>query len=176
MNRRRQAAIGVAILIAGCGWPILAQTQSTDPLIVLLNEVRQLRLTMERTAITAPQIQLLASRLAVQNERVSSATRDVATVRREIDEAASSVAMLKGQEGNVEDLLATDTDPTRRGALASRQTEIKQAIEQVSAKEQRLRAREAELSTALAAEQTQWMELNRRLDEVERDIASRRPR
>jgi chromosome segregation ATPase len=176
MNRTRQTAIAAAIFITGCALPILAQSHSGDPLAALLNEVHQLRLTMERAAATTPQIQLLATRLAVQNERVSSATRDVVTIRREIDQAASEVAMLKFQEGKVEDGLATDTDPTRRLAWADRQSAIKQAIEQVSAKEQRLRAREAEMSTALAAEQTQWMELNRRLDELEREIAARRPK
>jgi hypothetical protein len=176
MNRTRQAAIGVAIFIAGCGWPILAQTQGTDTLTVLLNEVHQLRLTMERAATAAPQVQLLAARLAVQNDRVSDAARDVAAVRREIDETALRVAALRGGEGKVEDGLATETDPKRRLELAKHQSELKPAIEHESAKEQRLRAREAELSTVLAAEQTQWLELNRRLDELEREMASRQPR
>jgi len=56
MNRTRQTAIAAAIFITGCALPILAQSQTGDPLAALLNEVHQLRLTMERAATTAPEM------------------------------------------------------------------------------------------------------------------------
>jgi hypothetical protein len=40
----------------------------------------------------------------------------------------------------------------------------------------RLRARESELANLAAAEQTQWIELNRRVDQLEQELTARRPR
>jgi DNA repair exonuclease SbcCD ATPase subunit len=176
MSRRRQAAIAALMVIAASGLPMLAETQSTDPLTALLNEVHQLRLTMERAATTAPEVQLLSARLRVQNERVSTASRDVAAIRREIDDASLRQAALKTEGAKIEDALPIEVDPGPRRELVEHQARVKEVLEQLRAQEQRLRAHEAELSSYLAEEQTQWMELNRRLDELERQIASRRPK
>jgi len=173
MNRTRQTAIAAAIFITGCALPILAQSQSGDPLAALLNEVHQLRLTMERAATTAPEMQLLGARLRVQNERVSTASRDVAAIRREIDDVSDVKARVKADEAKLEDAVAIEVDPTRRRQIVQEQVQMKERAEQLSARDQQLRARETELSSYLAGEQTQWMELNRRLDELEREIARR---
>jgi hypothetical protein len=176
MDRTRQTAIAAAIFITGCALPILAQSQSGDPLAALLNEVHQLRLTMERAATTAPEVQLLGARLRVQNERVSTASRDVAAIREGIDARSSQQASVKAEEAKLQDALAIEVDPTRRREFVQQQARLKELAEHLSAEEQRLRAREAELSSYWAGEQTQWMELNRRLDELEREMASRRPK
>ncbi|PYR89133.1 MAG: hypothetical protein DMF84_25885 [Acidobacteria bacterium] len=173
MNRTRQTAIAAAIFITGCALPILAQSQTGDPLAALLNEVHQLRLTMERAATTAPEMQLLGARLRVQNERVSTASRDVAAIRREIDDVSDVKARVKADEAKLEDAVAIEVDPTRRRQIVQEQVQMKERAEQLSARDQQLRARETELSSYLAGEQTQWMELNRRLDELEREIARR---
>jgi hypothetical protein len=51
----------------------------------------------------------------------------------------------------------------------------KMHFEDSTAKEAQLHAREMDFANALAAEQIQWAELNRRFDELERQIAVRTP-
>jgi len=116
---------------------------------------------------------LLGARLRVQNERVSTASRDVAAIRREIDDVSDVKARVKADEAKLEDAVAIEVDPTRRRQIVQEQVQMKERAEQLSARDQQLRARETELSSYLAGEQTQWMELNRRLDELEREIARR---
>ena len=165
------ALVGVAVL------PVIAQTSGgdTSTLSALLVEVRALRVAMERAASTTPQIQLLAARLTVQNERFSRATRDADAVHQELDQIASQTAMFSSRAAQIEEFLGRETDPARVRDLKSDQVGIKAQVEELGAQETRLRGREAELSNVVSAEQAQWAELNRRLDELERELAARRP-
>jgi predicted nucleic acid-binding Zn-ribbon protein len=150
-----------------------AQSAPPDVLSALLGEVRQLRSVMERVVTTAPRIQLLASRLAVQNERLSRASRDLSAVQQDLDRAAAEASRIQAQFQGLESVLSTETDMTRRRAFTGEQGVLKQQLDALAADEQRLRARETELSGILALEQTQWAELNRRLDELERELSIR---
>ena len=47
---------------------------------------------------------------------------------------------------------------------------MKQQLSALTAREPRLRAREAELGAVVAEEQNQWLLLNRKLDEIERTL------
>jgi hypothetical protein len=53
------------------------------------------------------------------------------------------------------------------------QRQLKQQVDELVAQEQQLRAREAEVSALVTAEDAQWRDLNSRLDELERALASR---
>jgi hypothetical protein len=63
---------------------------------------------------------------------------------------------------------------TRRGARSTSFPEARLA--DLTTREQRLRVREAELAAAAAAEQNQWSDLNRRLDDLERSLSVREAR
>jgi hypothetical protein len=52
--------------------------------------------------------------------------------------------------------------------------QMKLLIEDRTGQEMRLRARESELTNLAAAEHTQWVELNRRVDQLEQELAARR--
>jgi putative cell wall-binding protein len=176
MNKHIGLAIGVA---AACTFPVLAQTgspaQGTDTLSALLVEVRALRLAMERAATTTPQIQLLAARIGVANERLASATREANTVRQELEQVVLQTASLSSRVAEIEEALTRETDQVKHLQMKREQAEIKMMLEHHGGQEMRLRAREAELSNLAAAEHTQWVELNRRVDQVEQELAGRRP-
>ena len=165
-----------AALVGAAALPVIAQTTGGDnsTLSALLVEVRALRVAMERAAWTAPQTQLLAARLSVQNERLSRATRDAEEVRQALEQIASQSAAFSNRSAQVEEALGRETDPARLRDLKNDQAALKSQAEELAAQETRLRARETELSNAVSAEQTQWTELNRRLDELERQLAQRR--
>ena len=172
-----KTSVIAAALVGAAALPVIAQTSGGDAstLSALLVEVRALRVAMERAASTTPQIQLLAARLTVQNERLSRATRDADAAHQELEQIASQNAMFSNRATQIEEMLGRETDPARLRDLKAEQSGIKSQVDELGVHETRLRAREAELSNVVSTEQTQWAELNRRLDELERELASRRP-
>ena len=58
--------------------------------------------------------------------------------------------------------------------LKQQQRMLKGQWDATVAAEARLRARDAESANVLALEQAQWADLNRRFDELERELAARR--
>jgi chromosome segregation ATPase len=177
MNRHIAVALAV---VAACTLPVLAQSgasgSNTDTLGALLVEVRALRVAMERAATTTPQIQLLAARLSVENERLERATRDADQARQELERVVSESAALNARVGLFEEMLTRETDPSRLRDIRQDQAAMKMQIDESAGRELRLRARESELANAVAAEQAQWLDLNRRVDQLEQDLAARRPR
>lgn len=178
MNKHVALAIAVA---ATCTLPVLAQSGSTAPgtdaLSALLVEVRALRVAMERAATTTPQIQLLAARLGVENERLARATRDADAARQQLEGIVAEIASLTARAGEFEEALSRETDPERQRQFKGEHMQMKMLIEDRGAQEMRLRARESELANLAAAAHTQWVELNRRIDQVEQELAAgRQPR
>jgi predicted nucleic acid-binding Zn-ribbon protein len=166
----------VVAVIAACVLPAIAQSGgSPDALGAILVELRALRIAVERATTTTPQVQLLAARLTVQNERVSRASRDADAVHQELASMEGAQAMFTAQIADIEDKLSRETQPTTVTELKTQQRALKEQLDGAAAGETRLRAREADLANVLAVEQTQWTELNRRLDDLERQLAARRP-
>lgn len=159
---------------AALSLPLFAQSDRTDTLSTLLSEVRQLRIAMERSASIAPQVQLLGARLTVQNERLSRATSDHQSVQDEIDRLAASVARMSANVQETESAASAATDPAIQRQLAMDLRSLKPELESQTAMETRLRAREVDLANAVASEQARWLELNARLDELERALATPR--
>jgi chromosome segregation ATPase len=156
--------------------PAFAQTAAGDTIAALLVEVRQLRIAMERAATTTPQVQLLGARLSVQNERLARVERDHDNAKRELDDLSAALAQTAVQADTLDNRVAVETNPERQRQMVQEQADAKSQVAELTAREQRLRARESELAGARAAEQQLWTELNRRLDEVERAINAPPPR
>jgi DNA repair exonuclease SbcCD ATPase subunit len=168
----------MAAALAGAAvFPVVAQSGggSSDTLSALLAEVRALRVAMERAASTTPQIQLLAARLTVQNERLSRATQDVNQVHEQLEDLLASTTSAAARVSGIEEMVSRESNPDTVKTLRAEQTALRSQIDDRGAQETRLRAREAELSNVAAAEQAQWNELNGRLDALERELAARRP-
>jgi len=165
------------VLVAACVFPILAQStaQGGDTLSRLLVEVHALRVAMERSAAAGPQVQLLSSRLSVQNDRVTRAMHDADTVHAELEKMQREVANLTRDAADIDESLARDMEPAARAEMRQRSQAIKQQLEASMAAEGPLRVRDADFANALAVEQAQWAELNRRFDELERQLAARTP-
>jgi predicted nucleic acid-binding Zn-ribbon protein len=167
-----------AAVIAACTLPAIAQSGSGSPdtLSALLVEVRALRVAMERAASTTPQIQLLAARLTVQNERLARATGEATAVHQELEGLVAGNAMTTNRIAQLEEAIARDTNQETAKQLKAEQAALKMQIDLAAAHETQLRARDTELANLAAAEQGQWVELNRRLDDLERELAAGRPR
>lgn len=173
---KKHLVVAIAI-VAAFAPPVLGQSAGggTDTLSALLVEVRALRVAMERAASTTPQIQLLAARLTVQNERLARVSRDADAAHQELERLESESAALSTRAAQLEEMLGRETDPARVRELKSELIGVKAQLEDHAAQETHLRARDVELANLAAVEQAQWVELNRRLDEIERELGARRP-
>lgn len=165
----RKTAAGVIGVLALCAVPLLAQSASNETLSALLVEVRLLRQALERSA-SAPQVQLLGTRLTVQNARLQTAIHDHETARSELQQVTTSILETTARLEELADVLGQNQTPTRRAELEQAQAAMKAELASLNRRDPPLRARESELAAAVAAEQDQWLVLNRRLDEIERGL------
>jgi hypothetical protein len=138
----KRVAVAVACFVALCALTLVAQSASNDPLGALLVEVRLLRQALERNA-AAPQIQLLGTRLQVQNRRLQAATKDHEVAREVLREAVTAIEHLTLQESG--DEMTGAVPPDEQKARQRRREAVK---EQLSALRARGRLRTPTASTA----------------------------
>ena len=162
-------AAGVIGLLALCAVPLLAQSAANDTLGALLVEVRLLRQALERSA-AAPQVQLLGTRLTVQNARLQSVIQDHERARAALQDVVSGIASFTRELEATTQQHDVASDPVFKRRLADQMVSLKTQLADSSELETRRRARESELAAAVAEEQNQWLLLNRRLDEIERGL------
>jgi len=170
----------VAILVTSVGWMgrVAAQpaAPSRDVLPELLTEVKGLRAALEQMASAGPRIQLFAARLQLQETRINNLLGRLGTVRDRIGEAQRELARLQTEEKQLDVAFADQKASNKPEAReeASMATLLIDAVKskQASAKAiiDRHTAEEAQLAVDLAAEQGRWMDINKRLDELEQAL------
>jgi ribosomal protein RSM22 (predicted rRNA methylase) len=145
-----------------------APAPPADPLRDLLREVRALRVAMERSLAVAPRVQLALARLTIEEQRTAQLGAQLDQVRRQLADATLESAKMSDALEDIEKMLQAPADEPQRRGLEFERTSLKRKLSAQAALEQQLRAREGEVAQSLAAEQVRWMELNARLDELER--------
>jgi len=147
-----------------------AQTTSADnpTLQKLLEEVRQLRMAMEKSMALAPRMQLLLQRAQMQEARVARISQQLEAVRSQIAAETARQTDINEHLAKVEQDISTETDEKRRAELE----EVRKQIKMVAGHgpDQQLSARESELSNEQRAEQAVLDELNGKLDALERQL------
>ncbi len=135
----------------------------------LLEEVRLLRIALERMNLNAYRAQILVERLRAQQDRVDRLKRDLESVRSEINDMTLARPRIeeyvKDQESKVNAGTADET-PYKMA---------KAELEQVKQREQQLREREIQLNTEFEIERNILIDLNGRLDALEREMATMDP-
>jgi chromosome segregation ATPase len=145
---------------------------SDDVLPALLAEVKGLRAAMEQMASAGPRVQLSVSRLQLQEGRIAAMVRRLDTVRdtlttarRDLDRAKGAMKMLESGEPHPGGPPAEEVG----SIVAGLKLEISTAQTNVD----RLSAEETQLTQDVTTEQARWVEINQRLDELERSLARR---
>jgi hypothetical protein len=148
--------------------------RADDVLPALLVEVKGLRAAMEEMASAGPRAQLFMSRLQLQEGRIAGMNRRLDTVR---DNLANARRDLERFKGSIK-MLETDAnkpgvphDEDTGAALAL--TAMKGEIASGQSTVDRLAAEEQQLSQDLSVEQARWIEINQRLDELERALVKK---
>jgi uncharacterized protein YydD (DUF2326 family) len=101
---------------------------------------------------------------------LQSAIHDHEAARAALQQLTTSIASVSARLEELADDLNQNVPPTQRKQIEQTQVAMKSELAEFNRREPPLRAREAELAAAVAAEQDQWLLLNRRLDEIERGL------
>jgi hypothetical protein len=177
MNRSQVlgAAAAVVLIVSGAAVgrnSVQAQQASTsDVLPALLVEVKGLRAAMEQMAAAGPRAQLFVSRLQLQEGRIAGMVRRLDTVR---DTLASSRRELEGFKGAQKMMEAGGEDQKpgeEKEDFGPIFAGMKKQAAAAQANVDRLAAEEMQLTQELATEQARWIDINNRLDELERSLA-----
>jgi hypothetical protein len=180
MNRIKSSVpsllVTLSIFCSLSGDPALAQnTKQPDDnrtLQSLLNEVRLLRRTLQRTGLNAYRSQIILERMRAHNEQVVRLTRMLEDVRENIDKIEATIPRFIEQGKLMETHIEQETDPNKRAMLEFEHKEKKQAVERYKQGLERQREREQQLASQLRTEQAKLGELESRLDLLEREIES----
>ncbi len=160
-------------LAAGAG--ARAQSDASPTLTALLQEVRQLRLAIERTATLGPRMQLLLQRVQLQDGKVSRLSRDLQDTRTNITQAIGETTRMKEEISTFEERVHQEQNPVQRSDMEDRLRHAKTGFEERQALEQQLRARESELASQLRLEQATLDEFQARLEKFEKSLESAAP-
>ncbi|MBL8215649.1 MAG: hypothetical protein JNK87_33315 [Bryobacterales bacterium] len=123
----------------------------------LLQEVRQLRQTLERSALLTPRITILLQRIYTQQSEVSSLRNQLEMTRESMTRMAQPDLLLPPPEVNL--------PPDQRKLI---EENIKQQKAQMERELQAQRLKETELAAKLHTEEGRLQEWNDRLETLER--------
>ena len=139
-----------------------------DPITALLSEVHALRLTMERSAAVGPRVQLLVTRLNIEEQRTAKASAQLEQVRRQLADASLESKKITDELDEAERSLLSTAEERMKKVWEYEIGTLKRKLAAQTAVEQQLRARENDTAQVMATEQARWADLSARLDELER--------
>ena len=145
--------------------------QAVDPLAALLSEVHALRIAMEQNATLTPRLQLTLARLNIEEQRVAQLAAQLDRARQELNGNGMALRRMSGELEAAEKRLQMTVEDKPRRELELGISDLKTQIKTSAGTEQASRARENDALQALSIEQGRWLDLNSRLDELERLLA-----
>ena len=168
--------LALALLLAAAGAALGAQVATTQPSSsanpdALLAEVRAIRTDLANAASASIRTQLLVARLQLQEQRINTVARQLSDVQSQL--AGTNLAPRTSRVRQLETMLRGSLSQEERASAEQEMAELKISMEEAQRRADGLQNQEATLSNAFSAEQSRWLELSERLDQIERDIARR---
>jgi hypothetical protein len=173
-STRGVQALAVAGLVATVGFVTLggqAERAADGDMKALVEEVRALRLAIERTSSHASQAQLLLGRVQLQENRLATLGRQYQEARTRSLDAQTGYREGEARLAQVSEELRAATAPEHRQALEQGIAQMKQQLAAQQARAEQLRSDEAGALDALTTEQHRWSDFNQRLEVLERALA-----
>lgn len=124
----------------------------------LVNEIRQLRLAVERSMLTVPRIQVALQRIQMQQQRVDQLSQRLQESKTKVSAAAEEKSHLQMDLQQIETRL-----PQEQDAAARKQQAVRQLLQNTSARDGERRAQEIEIAGQFQVEQAKLEELGREL-------------
>ena len=157
-----------AVLTLAAARMVEAAGQAPDPMTALLAEVHALRLAMEQSATVGPRVQLTLARLNIEEQRIAQLVTQLDQARRESSATALESQKVSDQLVELDKALQVATDDKVRKSYEYEQADVKRKLAALSRLEQQHQTRGNDTAQALSTEQARWVDLNARLDELER--------
>ena len=168
MFRPIAIACVLAIVVAG---GVSGQGQrSPATLDDLLAELRGLRTDLNASVGTNTRVQMIVGRLGVQEQRITSASRELSEVQNQLRDAMQQRQRTSNMVAAMRQRLESNAVVLDRVSYARDIAEIESRLLRERQREDDLRYRESELLSMLVTEQGRWMEFNSRLDDLEREL------
>ncbi|NOT61987.1 MAG: hypothetical protein HOP19_17365 [Acidobacteria bacterium] len=136
----------------------------------LLDEVRQLRLVLQRNSVATYRAQVTLERLKLQQSQVNELTRELVELRNRIKELERNASAITGHLAEAERMVASAPTPAERSMREMMLKQLKSEIEDGTQQIRDLREREPQLAARLQTEQAKLNELNESLDKLEREL------
>lgn len=138
----------------------------------LLDEVRQLRLTLQRTSLNTTRAQLAFERMRLQRSRVDVLLREVESVRAQRESVREALAQAANRFKELEEQTGHASDAALRARFERQLGLSKQVLNAHTRREEQLREREEQLTAQLQAEQAKLGELEDQLGNLERELSA----
>jgi SMC interacting uncharacterized protein involved in chromosome segregation len=179
--------LGLAIICLFCSKDVHAQPVSNalapsaiepkakDEVVLLrtlVDEVRQLRLTLQRTVLSAHRFQVVLERHRLQQGRVDSVTQELQTLSLQRDNAKFARTQFVERAKQAQEQLDLEPDLKRHNMLEQQLKEFKIILSTQSQQDDRQRERETLLNTQLQVEQLKLDDLTNQLDSLERELTA----
>jgi hypothetical protein len=147
-----------------------AQGENPQTMQALLNEVRQLRLAIQRSNLSAYRAQIIIERTRSQQQRVDQLSEKLREMRERIDEMKIPQSESQDRLKKIESQLSEERDANKRRELEELQDEGKTRLKLLAQDEARRREQEAQLASQLQVEQARLAELNDQLDALQHEL------
>jgi chromosome segregation ATPase len=146
-----------------------AQGENEPTMQALLNEVRQLRLAIQRANLSAYHAQLIIERMRSQRQQVDRLTERLRDTRDRIANMKMAQIDLQGELKRIEGRLSRNnrqSDPVED----ENQEIVKTRLAALVKEETRLQEVESQLTAQLQIEQAKLAELNDQMDALQREL------
>ena len=146
------------------------QNDNGQPMQALLNEVRLLRLAIQRSNLNTYHAQVTLERLRMQQQVVDRLSGKLEDARARSTEFKMHHPRLLEEIKRTEDYLDKEADPVKRRDLEGRQQSLKSEAERFAQMETQARDQETQLAIQLQMEQAKLNEINERLDTLQKEL------
>jgi len=146
------------------------QGENEPTMQALLNEVRQLRLAIQRSNLSAYQAQLIIERMRSQRQHVDRLTERLRDTRERIANGKIPQAEFQHELKRIEGRLSQEREAERRQDMEEQQDMFKTRLAALAKEETRLQEVESQLAAQLQIEQARLAELDDQLDSLRREL------
>jgi len=147
-----------------------AQGENEQTIQALLNEVRQLRLAIQRSNLSAYHAQVIIERMRSQQQSVDRLADRLRGIRDQLDHGKMAQSEFQDLLKKIEGRLNLERDPDKRDDLEEQQETFKTRLGSLAQQETRLREVESQLAQQLQTEQAKLADLNEQLDALQREL------
>lgn len=164
-------AIIVAALSAQSGSAPQAHSATSD---AVLAEIKALRADLNQRLDASIRTQLLVARLQVQEQRITSLSRQLTDVQLQLQNSERARAPIEAQLTAFEAANANASEEEKKG-FESVFAAMRGQVEQMMKNDEELKRQQLYLSGLIAEEQSRWTAFNARLEELERFLTPAAP-